>query len=169
MTKFKIGDKVRIKKALGTINHETNKPFKKNDITTVTGVITDYHVRVGHGLNHQDSGNVMYIENLELVEEEKKVYTKEDIHEGMILECVYSTVTYFSKGSLYKVSSYYNIRDNDDDIHGIHDIVDFLNKEYEYCVLKIVEHEEEPVIDDKLTHLLCFRYTRRIGLLNNTN
>ena len=83
----------------------------------------------------------------------KKVYTEKDIYEGMVLECVYSTVTYFSKGSLYKVSSYYNIRDNDDDIHGIHDIVDFLNKEYEYCVLKVVEHEEEPMIDDKLTHL----------------
>ena len=82
----------------------------------------------------------------------KKVYTEKDIYEGMVLECVYSTVTYFSKGSLYKVSSYYNIRDNDDDIHGIHDIVDFLNKEYEYCVLKVVELEEQ-VIDDKLTHL----------------
>lgn len=78
MTKFKIGDKVRIKKVLGTINHETTKPFKKNDITTVTGVITDYHVRVGHGLNNQDSGNVMYVENLELVEEDIDLDTEEE-------------------------------------------------------------------------------------------
>lgn len=152
MTKFKLGDKVRIKKVLGTINHETNEPFKKNDITTVTNIITDYHVRVGYGLNSQGSGNVMYVENLELVDDGKKVYTEEDIYEGMVLECVYSTVTYFSKGSLYKVSSYYNIRDNDDDIHGLYDIVDFLNKEYEYCVLKVVEPEEQ-LIDDKLIHL----------------
>lgn len=78
MTKFKNGDKVRIKKALGAINHETNKPFKKKDITTVTGIITDYHVRVGHGLNHQESGNVMYVENLELVEEDIDLDTEEE-------------------------------------------------------------------------------------------
>lgn len=153
MTKFKIGDKVRIKKVLGAINHLTNEPFNKNDIATVTGIITDYHVRVGYGLNSQCTGNVMYVENLELVMDGNEMYTEEDIYEGMVLECVYSTVTYFSKGSLYKVSSYYNIRDNDDDIHGLYDIVDFLNKEYEYCVLKVVEPEEELLIDDKLTHL----------------
>ena len=78
MTKFKIGVKVRIKKALGAINHETNKPFNKNDITTVTGVITDYHVRVGHGLNNQDTGNVMYVENLELVDEDIDLDTEEE-------------------------------------------------------------------------------------------
>lgn len=78
MITFKIGDKVRIKKVLGAINHETNKPFKKNDITTVTDIITDYHVRVGHGLNNQGTGNVMYVENLELVEEDIYLDTEEE-------------------------------------------------------------------------------------------
>ena len=158
MNKFKIGDKVRLLKSQSVaINSETGVPFKKEDITTITDFL-EYNnnpsltfVRLGEGKDGRI--NIVSLNNLELVKDENKTYTEKDIYEGMVLECVYSTVTYFSKGSLYKVSSYYNIRDNDDDIHGIHDIVDFLNKEYGYCVLKVVEPEEEQVIDDKLTHL----------------
>ena len=112
MTKFKIGDKVRIKKVLGAINHETNEPFKKNDITTVTGVIHDYYVRVGHGLNYQDSGNVVIAQYLELVEEDNKVYTEEDIYEGMVLECVESEFKCWTVGRKYVVDEYLYIYDN---------------------------------------------------------
>lgn len=154
MTKFKIGDNVRIKKVLGTINHETNKPFNKNDITTVTGIITDYHVRVGHGLNHQDSGNVMYVENLELVEEGKKVYTEEDIYEGMVLECVEAEFKYWTVGRKYVVDEYLYIYDNEGDCRDECDILDYLNDPHSNSVnFKVVEPEEEQVIDDKLTHL----------------
>ena len=154
MTKFKIGDEVRIKKALGAINHKTNKPFKKNDITTVTGVITDYHVRVGHGLNHQDSGNVMYVENLELVDEEKNLYVEKDIYEGMVLECVKSDDHYWSVGKKYIVDKHLRIYDEDHVKRDIKNIVNRLNNPNEYIVnFKVVEHEEEPMIDDKLTHL----------------
>ena len=155
MTKFKIGDTVRIKKVLGTINHETNKPFNKNDITTVTGVITDYHVRVGHGLNHQDSGNVLYVDNLELVEEEKKVYTEEDIYEGMVLECVENNTNFWTVGKQYIVDNNLCVYDDDGDCHVDSDIVAYLNSTTVFCILnfKVVEPEEEQLIDDKLTHL----------------
>lgn len=155
MTKFKIGDKVRIKKVLGTINHETNKPFNKNDITTVTGVITDYHVRVGHGLNHQDSGNVMYVENLELVEEENKTYTKEDIYEGMVLECVENNTSFWTVGKQYVVDKKLCVYDDDGDAHVDSDIASYLNSSTVFCTLKfkVVEPEEETLLDDKLTHL----------------
>ena len=155
MNKFKIGDKVRIKKVLGTINHETNKPFKKNDITTVTGIITAYHVRVGHGLNNQDSGNVMYVENLELVEEENKVYTEDDIYEGMVLECVENNTSFWTVGKQYIVDKNLCIYDDDGDSHTDSDIVAYLKGNNILCNLKfkVVEHEEETVIDDKLTHL----------------
>ncbi|MEG2684445.1 MAG: hypothetical protein RR929_00135 [Erysipelotrichaceae bacterium] len=155
MTKFKIGDKVRIKKVLGAINHETNKPFKKNDITTVTGIITDYHVRVGHGLNHQCSGNVMYVENLELVMEEKKEYTEEDIYEGMVLECVENNTSFWTVGKQYLVDKNLFIYDGDGDAHVDSDIASYLNSTTVFCTLnfKVVEPEEEQVIDDKLTHL----------------
>lgn len=154
MNKFKIGDKVRIKKVLGTINHETNKPFKKNDITTVTGVITDYHVRVGHGLNHQESGNVMYVENLELVEEEKKVYTEKDIYEGMVLECVENNTSFWTVGKQYIVDKNLFIYDDDGDAHVDSDITSYLNSTTILCNVKfkLIEPEEQ-VIDDKLTHL----------------
>lgn len=78
MTKFKIGDKVRIKKVLGAINHETNEPFKKNDIAIVTGIIDVKRVRVGHGLDNKDVVNRALVKYLELVEEENKVYTEDD-------------------------------------------------------------------------------------------
>lgn len=155
MNKFKIGDKVRIKKVLGAINHETNEPFKKNDITTVTGVITDYHVRVGHGLNYQDSGNVIYVENLELVEDEKNMYTEKDIYEGMVLECVYTTVHWFTLGEKYIVNE--NLTIKDDNVMGdrwlASEIVDILNNNITEVIFKVVEPEEEQLIDDKLTHL----------------
>lgn len=154
MIKFKIGDKVRIKKVLGAINHETNEPFKKNDITTVTGVITDYHVRVGHGLNYQDSGNVAIAQYLELVEEEKKIYTEEDIYEGMVLECVYTTVHWFTLGEKYIVNE--NLTIKDDNVMGdrwlASEIVDILNNNITEVMFKVVQPEEQ-VIDDKLTHL----------------
>ena len=154
MTKFKIGDKVRIKQALGAINHETNKPFKKNDITTVTGVITDYYVRAGHGLNHQDSGNVMYVENLELVEEEKNLYAEKDIYEGMVLECVKSDAHYWTVGKKYIVDKHLRIYDEDHLKRDIKNIVNRLNNPNEYIVnFKVVEPEEETLLDDKLTHL----------------
>ena len=75
MTKFKIGDKVRLLKNQSVaINHETNEPFKKK----------------------------------EGIEMSKKVYTEDDIYEGMVLECVKSGARYWEVGKKYIVDKLKN-------------------------------------------------------------
>ena len=130
MTKFKIGDKVRIKKVLRAINHETNEPFKKNDIAIVTGIIDARRVRVGHGIDNQDVVNRALVDDLELVEDEKKVYTKDDIYEGMVLECVYTTTNWWTEGKQYVVDKELHIHDDDDDYGFVGEIVNLLNNDY---------------------------------------
>ena len=161
MTKFKIGDKVRLLKSQSVaINSETGVPFKKKDITTITDFL-EYNnnpsltfVRLGEGKDGRI--NIVSLNDLELVEDENKTYTKEDIYAGMVLECVYKeNDTFFWKiGKQYIVDKNLCIYDEGNEKRDITQIVDRLNNPNEHVVkFKVVEPEEEPLLDDKLTHL----------------
>ena len=159
MNKFKIGDKVRLLRSQSVaINSETGVPFKNNDITTITDFL-EYNnnpsltiVRLGEGKDGRV--NIVSLNDLELVEEENKVYTEDDIYEGMVLECVKSGAHYWEVGKKYIVDKNLCIYDEDNDKRDIRNIVNRLNNPNEYFVnFKVVEPEEEQLIDDKLTHL----------------
>ena len=159
MTKFKIGDKVRLLKSQSVaINSETGVPFKKDDITTITDFL-EYNntpsltfVRLGEGEDGRI--NIVSLNDLELFEEEFKVYTEEDIYEGMVLECVKSTIWYFTVGNRYIIDEDLCIYSASDEGRELVDILDYLNNPHCNIVnFKVVEPEEVQVIDDKLTHL----------------
>ena len=160
MNTFKIGDKVRLLKSQSVaINSETGVPFKKEDITTITDFL-EYNnnpsltfVRLGEGKDGRI--NIVSLNDLELFEDEHKVYTEKDIYEGMVLECVYKeNDTFFWKiGKQYIVDKNLCIYDEGNEKRDITQIVDRLNNPNEHVVnFKVVEPEEQ-VIDDKLTHL----------------
>ena len=174
MNKFKIGDKVRLLKSQSVaINSETGVPFKKEDITTITDFL-EYNnnpsltfVRLGEGkdgrinivslddLELVEEDNKVYTEEdiyegmvLELVDEDNKVYTEEDIYEGMVLECVENNTPFWTVGKQYIVDNKLCIYDDDNWYWIVGKIVNFLNNDD----FKVLEPEEQ-VIDDKLTHL----------------
>ena len=72
----------------------------------------------------------------------KKVYTEEDIYEGMVLECVKSGVHYWEVGKRYIVDKNLCIYDEDHLKRDIKRIVNRLNDPNEYIVkFKVVESE----------------------------
>ena len=56
-----------------------------------------------------------------------KVYTKEDIYEGVIVKCTYSITEYWTKGKEYIVGNGLTIEDDDGDYWDYVDILDRLN------------------------------------------
>ena len=83
------------------------------------------------------------------------MYTEDDIYEGMVLECVENNTSFWTVGKQYIVDKNLCVYDDDGDCHVDSDIVAYLNSTTVYCTLnfKVVEPEEEQLIDDKLTHL----------------
>ena len=74
----------------------------------------------------------------------KKVYTEDDIYEGMILECVGCISDIWRIGKQYIVDKNLCIYDEDNDKRDIRNIVNRLNNPNERVViLKVVEPEEE--------------------------
>lgn len=84
----------------------------------------------------------------------KTVYTKEDIYEGMVLECVNSEASYWIVGNRYVVDEHWCIYDEDNSKRNIIGILDLLNNPDECNVkFKVVEPEEPQNI------LQLFNYT----------
>ena len=84
-----------------------------------------------------------------------KVYTEEDIYEGMVLECVESRYDNWTFGKQYIVENG-EIKDDDGDSRGTLDIIVYLNdhKNLIYdLTFKVVEPEEEHQV------LQLFNYT----------
>ena len=74
----------------------------------------------------------------------KKVYTKEDIYEGMVLECVDYISDFWKIGKQYIVDKYLCVYDENNEKRDITQIVDRLNYSNEYgSIFKVVEPEEE--------------------------
>ena len=84
----------------------------------------------------------------------KKIYTEEDIYEGMVLECVENYTSFWTVGKRYIVDKDLCIYDEDNDKRNITQIVDRLNNPNEYIFnFKVVEPEEEQKV------LQLFKYT----------
>ena len=69
----------------------------------------------------------------------KKVYTKEDIYEGMVLECVKSNDYYITVGKLYVIGNALCTLDDYGVVIEYDDTLDLLNSN----IVKVVESEEE--------------------------
>ena len=79
----------------------------------------------------------------------KKVYTKEDIYEGMVLECVKSSNYYITVGKLYVIGNALCTLDDDGIVLEYDDTLDLLNSN----IVKVIEPEEEHKV------LQLFKYT----------
>ena len=85
------------------------------------------------------------VENLELVEEENKVYTEKDIYEGMVLECVDCITSIWRIGKQYVVDKNLCVYDEDNEKRDITQIVNRLNNPNERVLkFKVVE----PIVKD---------------------
>lgn len=74
----------------------------------------------------------------------KTVYTKEDIYEGMVLECVESKVSFWTVGKQYVVNKNLTIKDDDGYTRNATMIANRLQVGSEFGVnFKVVEPEEE--------------------------
>lgn len=143
MSKFKVGDKVRVLTDDTNAMNDDITIFCKGDIGVISEVDGYGSVRISTQAN-----SWIDIESLELVEEEKKVYTKEDIHEGMVLECIENNTYFWTVGKQYIVDKNLCIYDDDGDIHVDSDIATYLNGSTEYCHLKfkVVEPEKSKYV-----------------------
>ena len=74
----------------------------------------------------------------------KKIYTEEDIYEGMVLKCVDTENDWWVIGKQYVVDKNLCVYDEDNEKRDITQIVDILNNPNENIVnFKVVEPEEE--------------------------
>ena len=91
----------------------------------------------------------------------KKVYTKEDIYEGMVFECVESASIYFTVGKQYVVDKKLRIYDDGSDFRDKYDILAYLNNPDAKNIInfKLVEPEEK----QKVLQLLKYTFGLKIG------
>lgn len=76
----------------------------------------------------------------------KKVYTKEDIYEGMVLECVETEYHFWTVGKQYVVDKDLCIYNDDDNYRDITSILRYVNRDDSGTLslrFKVVEHEEK--------------------------
>ena len=90
----------------------------------------------------------------------KKVYTEDDIYEGMVLECVDCISDFWKIGKQYIVDKNLCIYDEDNEKRDITNIVNRLNNPNGYFVnFKVVEPEEE----QKVLQLFKYTFGLKIG------
>ena len=90
----------------------------------------------------------------------KKVYTEEDIYEGMVLECVYKESDWWVIGKQYIVDKNLCIYDEVHDKRDITSILNRLNDPNEYLVkFKVVESEEK----QELLQLFNYHFGLKTG------
>ena len=136
MSKLKIGDKVRVLTYESTAMKDDGNSFTKGNI----GVITEVDDGDGTVRISNRKASWIYVEHLELVEDEKKVYTKEDIYEGMVLECFKSDVDHWTVGKQYIVDKDLCIYDDDLDVRwNACEKVLYLNNDVSYVTFEVVE------------------------------
>ena len=90
-----------------------------------------------------------------------KVYTEEDIYEGMVLECVENSSSFWTVGKRYIVDKDLCIYDDDGDSNTDSDIVAYLNSKTRLSNLKfkVVEAEEK----QKELQLLKYNFGLKTG------
>ena len=145
MTKFKIGDKVRVLTDNTSALKDDDTIFSKGDIGVITEVDSCGVVRISNSSN-----SWIDVDDLELVEDENKTYTKEDIYEGMVLECVKSDVDYWTVGKQYIVDKHLAIQDDDLDVHWhAGGIVLYLNSYELDAAFKVLEPKKSNYIAEE--------------------
>ena len=130
MSEFKVGDKVRVLTDKTNTLKDDGTCFSEGDVGVVTEIVGDI-VRVS---NEQSSW--ISVEVLELVKEEKNVYTEKDIYEGMVLECVENNTSFWTVGKHYIVDKNLCVYDDDGDCHVDSDIASYLKDSTGYFHLK---------------------------------
>lgn len=145
MNNFKIGDKVRVLTYNTSALKDDGTIFSKGDIGVITEVDSCGLVRISNRSN-----SWIDVDDLEFVEDENKTYTKDDIYEGMVLECVKSDVDYWTVGKHYIVDKDLTIHDDDlGDPWYVGVIVSYLNS-YELDVaFKVVEPKKSNYIAEE--------------------
>lgn len=144
MNNFKIGDKVRV------LSNETNAMndditiFCKGDIGVISEVDGYGGVRISTQAN-----SWIDIESLELVDEEKKVYTEDDLYGGMVLECVYRVSAWWTIGQKYVITKKLELLDDDGDNHDTRSVLEYLNDDNHILKFKVVEPEESKYVAEE--------------------